>query len=218
MYKIIGADGKEYGPADVEELRKWMTEGRLNGQTLVKAEGETQWQPAARVVELAAWLPVGAAASPAPFSMGAGPSGRDEALRRVKGPAVGLVVAGVFNIVAYGMTLVSAWLIRQGRIGSFVTGDPTADKQIAELFKVVKATAAGYFGTWGVVRGVIYLTLSVLILVAAVKMRRLESHILCLIGCAAAMVPLFAPCCVGLPFGIWALVVLLSSEVKSSFH
>jgi len=39
MYKIIGADRKEYGPVTAEELRKWIEEGRANGQTLVQEEG-----------------------------------------------------------------------------------------------------------------------------------------------------------------------------------
>jgi hypothetical protein len=34
-----------------------------------------------------------------------------------------------------------------------------------------------------------------------------------------ALAPCISPCClVGLPIGIWALVVLSKPEVKSSFH
>jgi uncharacterized protein DUF4339 len=45
MYKIIGADQKEYGPVSAEQLRQWMAEGRVNAQTLVRAEGTTEWKP-----------------------------------------------------------------------------------------------------------------------------------------------------------------------------
>ena len=31
MYKIIGADQKEYGPVSIEQLRLWITEGRVDG-------------------------------------------------------------------------------------------------------------------------------------------------------------------------------------------
>ena len=41
MYKIIGADGKEYGPITSEQLRQWMAEGRANLQTRVLPEGAT---------------------------------------------------------------------------------------------------------------------------------------------------------------------------------
>ena len=33
MYKIIGGDGKEYGPIDEASLRQWIQEGRLNAQS-----------------------------------------------------------------------------------------------------------------------------------------------------------------------------------------
>ncbi len=38
MYKIIGADGKEYGPVTSEQVRQWITEGRANAQTKVQPE------------------------------------------------------------------------------------------------------------------------------------------------------------------------------------
>jgi hypothetical protein len=39
MYKIIGADGKEYGPITADQLRAWIVEGRANAQTKVLMEG-----------------------------------------------------------------------------------------------------------------------------------------------------------------------------------
>ena len=43
MFKIIGGDGKEYGPIPVETLRDWLRQGRVNGGTRVLAEGATNW-------------------------------------------------------------------------------------------------------------------------------------------------------------------------------
>jgi hypothetical protein len=45
MYKIIGADGREYGPVGAEQLRQWIAEGRANAQTLTQAVGSTEWKP-----------------------------------------------------------------------------------------------------------------------------------------------------------------------------
>lgn len=45
MYKVIGADGKQYGPISVEVLRQWIAEGRVNSQTLAQSEGGTDWKP-----------------------------------------------------------------------------------------------------------------------------------------------------------------------------
>ena len=44
MYKIIGADGKIYGPASAEQLRQWLAEGRANAQTQTLAEGAPEWK------------------------------------------------------------------------------------------------------------------------------------------------------------------------------
>ena len=52
MYKIIGADGREYGPVTAEQLRQWITEGRANAQTRVQAEGMNEWKPLSAFVEL----------------------------------------------------------------------------------------------------------------------------------------------------------------------
>ncbi len=68
MYKIIGADGKEYGPITVEVLRQWIAEGRANNQTKVLPEGATEWKMVGDVPELAARpesAPTSAPATPA---------------------------------------------------------------------------------------------------------------------------------------------------------
>ena len=45
MYKIIGADGQQYGPVTAEQLRLWIADGRLNARSLIQAEGATEWKP-----------------------------------------------------------------------------------------------------------------------------------------------------------------------------
>src|SRR5204863_4961168 len=45
MYKIIGADGKQYGPVSADELRQWIATGRANAATLAQIEGMTDWKP-----------------------------------------------------------------------------------------------------------------------------------------------------------------------------
>jgi hypothetical protein len=57
MYKIIGADGKEYGPVSVDQLKQWIAEGRLNLQSKVLPDGGTDWKAVAEVPELAGAVP-----------------------------------------------------------------------------------------------------------------------------------------------------------------
>ena len=51
-YKIIGADGREYGPVAAEQLQQWVLEGRVNVQTLVQPDGGTDWKALANYPEL----------------------------------------------------------------------------------------------------------------------------------------------------------------------
>ena len=45
MYKIIGGDGKEYGPISADQLRQWIIQSRVNRTTQIKVEGSAEWKP-----------------------------------------------------------------------------------------------------------------------------------------------------------------------------
>ncbi|MBI5822308.1 MAG: DUF4339 domain-containing protein [Verrucomicrobia bacterium] len=62
-FKIVGGDGKEYGPIDLATIQQWAREGRVAGQTQVWDSRTGNWQPAAQIAELAA---VFSAPAPAP--------------------------------------------------------------------------------------------------------------------------------------------------------
>ena len=51
-YKLIGEDGKEYGPVTVEGVAQWIADGRANGETQVQPEGDEDWRPLREVPEL----------------------------------------------------------------------------------------------------------------------------------------------------------------------
>ncbi|HKW27877.1 MAG TPA: DUF4190 domain-containing protein [Verrucomicrobiae bacterium] len=52
-YRIIGADGRQYGPVSAEQLQQWIAEGRANAQTHTLAEGATEWKPLGAALEFA---------------------------------------------------------------------------------------------------------------------------------------------------------------------
>lgn len=69
MYKIIGADLKEYGPVTADELKQWIREGRANAQTRVQSEGTAEWRPLGTIPDFAALVgstPQPYVAAPAP--------------------------------------------------------------------------------------------------------------------------------------------------------
>jgi hypothetical protein len=45
MYKMIGSDGRQYGPISGDQLRRWIAEYRVNAQTLIQPEGSQEWKP-----------------------------------------------------------------------------------------------------------------------------------------------------------------------------
>ena len=93
MYKIIGADQKEYGPVTAEQLRQWLAEGRVSAQTQVLAEGATEWKALGTLPEFAAAAAgtgAGHARLPATRASAA-------AAELVNGPAIGLIVVAVLG-------------------------------------------------------------------------------------------------------------------------
>ncbi len=67
MFKIIGADGKEYGPVGADQIRRWLAEGRVNAQTQAWRGGMSTWLPLGSFPEFAPSLPQ-------PFPSGSDPS------------------------------------------------------------------------------------------------------------------------------------------------
>ncbi len=53
MYKIIGDDGRQYGPINIEQLRQWIAESRANAQTQTLADGAMEWKPLGALPEFA---------------------------------------------------------------------------------------------------------------------------------------------------------------------
>jgi hypothetical protein len=65
MFKIIGADHREYGPASAERVRQWILAGRVNAQSRIQSEGGV-WQTVGDLTEFSDVLKAQAAAAPPP--------------------------------------------------------------------------------------------------------------------------------------------------------
>src|SRR5262249_23728745 len=119
---ILGTDQKEYGPVSAEQLTQWIKEGRANAQTLVQAEGATDWKPLSACPEFAAAL----GAAPAPPPSGAPPpsitpsagDGREAARQAVKGPAIGLMVTAILGLIgAAGGVVMNLFVSSMHQVG-----------------------------------------------------------------------------------------------------
>jgi len=99
MYKIIGADGNEYGPVNLDQLRQWIAQGRVNTLTRVRPEGAADWKTAAELPELSgAFTARSAGAAPplaaSPIAAVAGPP--------QSGLATTSLVLGILSLVCFG--------------------------------------------------------------------------------------------------------------------
>jgi hypothetical protein len=78
-YTIVGADGQQYGPISLEQLKGWVAERRVNPETQVLRSDMNTWLPAAQYTELGMALQVrSVAAASATFAAApnvAGPAG-----------------------------------------------------------------------------------------------------------------------------------------------
>ena len=214
-YTIIGGDQKPYSAVTPDDIRRWIADGRLNAQSLAKEENDTEWRPLSAFPEFADALAAGSNPPPpltAPVA-GAGDDGRAVALQRVKGPAIGLIVTAILNIILALWSLVRLRDMQQFNSALQQLNNPQLQEFMQKLFHTIN-------GPIGVVNILFELAVSVLILIGAAKMQSLRSYGFALAAAILSVVPCLTPCCgyvIGLAFGIWALVVLNKPEVKSHF-
>ena len=128
-------------------------------------------------------------------------SEKDAAKEAVKGPALSLVIFSIIGLLCGLLGLLMNFgVVGMGAMESYGGAGVMAQ------------------GALGVIQSLIGLGISVFIYMAAKKMERLENFNWAMAGSILAMLPCFSPCCVlGLPVGIWSLVVLNKPEVKGAF-
>lgn len=219
-YLIIGGDGKEYGPVTDADVRQWIAEGRLNGQSLAKAESDTELRPLSAFPEFAAELnrslvPVNPATiSPNPPSNHQEQVGAEE---KIKIPATCLMIIGVLGFV------LSLWGVL--RLIFFRSG---MDQELAQILSRYPQLAEGgmdnmirmIYGPVGIGTNILAMLLSAVVFIGARQMRQLRRIEMAYVAAIIAMLPCATNCCIwilGLPIGIWAVVVLSNKSVKSQF-
>jgi len=228
MYYIQGADQKEYGPVSSDQLRQWISENRLNRFSPARAEGDSLWKTLGDFPEFAEALgapampqqtppptpSVSPQANPA-YGSGFRPStpGISESIvdGKLKAPAIGILVTGVLGtgISLYGV------LAGLAGFGNKTEIPPGMPPEAERFLKTYVSTLEAF----SVPLNLLALILGLLTLLAGIKMLQRRSYGLVMTGVILGMLPCLSPCCcTGLPFGIWALVVLSNPEVRNSFR
>lgn len=88
MYKIIGTDGKIYGPISEQQLRQWIAEGRANANTLIQVEGTDGWKPISSFPQFGQATPTGQYSAPPVLST-------DERKSKLAAGLLGIFLGGI---------------------------------------------------------------------------------------------------------------------------
>lgn len=134
-------------------------------------------------------------------------SNREYALARVTAPAISLiVVAGIglgWDVISIGLGIATG----TGAFGPAPNLDPRQ-----------QAFATGQM-VGAVLGDIVRIIMHIVIILGALKMKSLTGYGMAMTACILAVIPCCSPCFViGVPFGIWGLVVLNDARVKSEFQ
>ncbi|HEV2454768.1 MAG TPA: NINE protein [Verrucomicrobiae bacterium] len=88
MYKIIGIDGRQYGPLSPDQIRRWIWEQRLNAHTLAQSDGSGEWKPLISFPEFAPEFSL----SPPPVS---GPGCNSRASNKIPAGVCAILLGGL---------------------------------------------------------------------------------------------------------------------------
>ena len=124
---------------------------------------------------------------------------------QVSSPSVGLLVTGVIGGILSLLGLIL------NAIGTSVIPfvEDSLDERYMDLWE----------GAAGIISSFIGIVVAGFIIYAALKMKELSQYGLCMAASILAIIPCISPCCIiGLPIGIWCLVVLTRPDVKAAFH
>jgi hypothetical protein len=127
---------------------------------------------------------------------------------QVSGPSIGLlvtgIIGGIFSLLGLFMSFLGTSIssLMADRFSEF-------DDRYAEMFEGAAGIASSFIG----------IVVAAFIIYAALKMKELSQYGLCMAASILAMIPCISPCCIiGLPIGIWCLIVLSRPEIKTAFR
>jgi predicted Zn finger-like uncharacterized protein len=130
----------------------------------------------------------------------------DEAAAAVAAPAICFMVLGGLNIAWLILDIVLRFL----DISLLAAGAPGQVAPGNDPEEMVGNVVGGLFSVFGIL-------LAVVMIFGGYKMKRLENYGLAMAVTIFAILPCWNCCLLGLPLGIWSLIVLNRPEVKVAF-
>ena len=208
-FRIIGGDGRTYGPVTTDEVFRWLADRRANAQTRAQREGDMDWKTLPEFPEFAAQFG-GRVAAPGlpPLRIdrpGGNPSATAVAAALVNAPAICLIVVHAIGIIGELVSMTTGF--SPAALDGIQGMDPQVRKFLIQL------------STMNVPLNILGVVISSFCLFGAISMMNLRNHTVCIVAAVVTILPCSGCCCgLGLAAGIWALIVLLKPEVREAFH
>lgn len=128
-----------------------------------------------------------------------------DASQQVSAPAIGLLITGIIGAFFSLLTLVSLGI----GLGFSTLWMERIPRHFEDFYQGVFGFGSSFVG----------ILVAVFVIYAAIKMRELTQWSLAVVASILAMIPCISPCCIiGLPVGIWCLIVLMRPDIKAAFH
>jgi hypothetical protein len=168
-YTMIGADGQQYGPITLVQLKSWITEGRVTAETKILRSDTNSWLPAANYTELglAQAAPIAATAT-TPLAQARSPQQtaavNPMVFRRVKSGASWFYVVAVFSLINYFLMEKQGAFFLVGMGINILTRDPIVTVIVAGMFALF-GFFAGKGHSWSFIVGMILYALDALIFI-----------------------------------------------------
>jgi len=130
------------------------------------------------------------------------------AKQKISGPSIGLLITGILGAVSSLATFIM-----------FMVGVSIGSLWMDEIPELPEWYENVYEGAFGLGSAFVGILVALFIIYVALKMKELKQWGLCVAASILAMIPCISPCCIiGLPIGIWCLVVLMKPEIKNAFQ
>ena len=144
-----------------------------------------------------------------------------DAKAKLQIPAILMIVTGVLGLLIAAYYLLNGFVVMNTDIDAQLEMQRQLNPQFEEGIERLGMTPESYFAMivnfCFVGSGISALT-SLLCIFGGIKMRAAKSYGLVMIAAISCLLPCLQPCCVlGLPTGIWSLIVLMNADVKRLF-
>jgi len=134
MYRVMGADQREYGSVSPENVQAWIVQGRLTASSLVQPEGTSDFPEfGSTLAQVAAAAPGASITNPAPA-------------RTQNGLALASLILGCVSLVRYKPLAIVGLILGIVALGQTRSDPHKGERSLAIAGVAVSAAAVALFG------------------------------------------------------------------------